>query len=229
MTTENLKFPLITQHNAEYPREIQAAKEVSRLLTKVDFPGQDVWVDLRFDYSLVEHSSSNVDVILIRGQPHGIVRINLQALYLMQDFESMLMEVIPHELAHVLHDVKAKVDGFTIDKVHDDAWQHLVFKLQPDSEPLPKVRGEFDDRAVRLSKGGILIQCECGEEESFAVVADTAGNSAKLRTEDHKCGTCKFPYHRVDGQTLLPQRIKDDLAFLEKIKCIKFQHPHLQR
>lgn len=229
MTTENLKFPLITQHNAEYPREIHAAEEVSRLLQKVEFPGHNVWVDLRYDYSLVEHSSSNVDVILIRGEPHGIAKINLQALFLMQDFESMLGEVIPHEIAHVLHGVKAKVDGFAIDKVHDEVWQNFVVRLQPDAEPMAKVKGEFDDRAVRLSKGGILIQCECGEDESFAVVADTAGNSAKLRTEEHKCGTCKFPYHRVDGETLVPERIKNDLEFLEKIKCIKLQHPHLQR
>lgn len=227
MTTENT-LPLITQHNAEYPREIHAAKEVSRLLQKVDFPGHNVWVDLRFDYSLIEHSSSNVDVILIRGEPHGIVKINLQALYLMQDFTSMIEEVIPHEVAHVLHGVQAKIEGYTIDKVHDDVWQNYVFRLQPDAEPMAKVKGEFDGRAVRLNKGGILIQCECGEDESFDVIADTAGNSAKLRAEEHKCGTCKFPYQRVD-QALMPDGIKSDLVFLEKIKCIQLQHPHLQR
>lgn len=229
---ENLKFPLIYQHNAEYAREIHAAKEVSRLLQKVGFPGEDVWIDLRFDYSLSDHSSSNLDVMLIRGQPHGIVKLNLQALYLMQDFEVMIKEVIPHELAHVLHGVKAKVDGVEIQKPHDETWSDIFIDLvggfDHDIEPLAKVRGEFDDRAVRLSKSGILVECECGDDESIDVIADTPGNSAKLRNEELKCTTCKFPYVRFQGDSI-PQRIAADLKFLEKIKCIKLQHTHLQR
>lgn len=229
---ENLKFPLIYQHNAEYAREIHAAKEVSRLLQKVGFPGENVWIDLRFDYSLSDHSSSNLDVMVIRGEPHGIVKLNLQALFLMQDFEVMIKEVIPHELAHVLHGVKAKVDGVEILKPHDDTWSEIFIDLvggfDQDVEPLAKVRGEFDDRAVRLSKSGILVECECGDDESIDVIADTPGNSAKLRNEELKCTTCKFPYVRFQGDSI-PQRIAADLKFLEKIKCIKLQHTHLQR
>ncbi len=232
MNTENPKFPLIYQHNAEYAREIHAAKEVSRLLQKVDFPGDDVWIDLRFDYSLSDHSSSSLDVMLIRGQPHGIVKLNLQGLYLMQDFEVMIQQVIPHELAHVLHDVKAKAGGYEIQKPHDEEWTDLFLGLiggaNHDIEPAAKVRGDFDDRAIRLAKSGILVECECGDDESVQVISDTNGNSAKLRNEELECTACKFPYVRFKGDTI-PQRIAADMTFLEKIKCIKLQHSPLQR
>lgn len=49
------------------------------------------------------------------------MKLNLQGLFLMQDFEVMIKEVIPHELAHVLHGVKAKVDGIEIQKPHDES------------------------------------------------------------------------------------------------------------
>lgn len=232
MNTENLKFPLIYQHNAEYAREIQAAREVSRLLQKSNFPGDDVWIDLRFDYSLSDHSSSSIDVMLIRGQPHGIVKLNLQALFLMQDFEVMIQQVIPHEIAHIVHGVRAKVEGYEVQKPHDETWADLFLDLigggHGEIEPAAKVKGDFDDRAVRLSKSGILVECECGDDESFDVIADTPGNSAKLRNEDLKCTTCKFPYVRFKGDTV-PERIAADQQFLEKIKCIKLQHTHLQR
>lgn len=231
MNTENLKFPLITQHNAEYPREIHAAKEISRLLQKANFPGDDVWIDLRFDYALSDHSTSSIDVMLIRGAPHGIVKISLQGLFLMQDFEVMITQVIPHELAHVLHGVGAKVSGVEIQKPHDETWVGFFDQLtgnDHDIEASAKVRGDFDDRAIRLSRSAILVQCECGDAESYEVVADTTGNSAKLSNEELKCSTCKFPYVRVSRDSL-PKRIADDQTFLEKIKCIKLQHTHLQR
>ena len=230
MNIENLKFPLIYQHNAEYAREIHAAREVSRLLQKVNFPGENVWVDLRFDYALTDHSSSTVDVLLIRGEPHGIVKINFQGLYLVQDFESMLLEVIPHELAHVLHAIQAKVEDFQIEKPHDDRWAEYFERLNETfADPVAKIKGSFDERPVRLSKSGILAQCECGDDESYAVHADTPGISAKLRKEELICSQCKSPYVRVPPESAIPDGIRHGLEFLERIKCIKLQHTHLQR
>lgn len=231
MSIENLTFPLITQHNAEYTREIQAAKEVSRLLQLVDFPGDDVWVDLRFDYMLSDHSVSAVDVLLIRGKPHGIVKLSLQGLFLMQDFTSMLLEVIPHELAHVLHAIDSKVEDYSIQKPHDDSWMDFFDRLADSMEvsPSAKVKGNFDDRAVRLARGGLLVECECGGDEGICVIADTAANSAKLRTEELNCSRCKHPFVRATGAASMPASVAKDLAFLENIKCIKLQHTNLQR
>lgn len=231
MNTENLSFPLITQHNAEYAREIQATKEVSRLLQLVDFPGADVWVDLRFDYMLSDHSTSAVDVLLIRGKPHGIVKLSLQGMFLMQDFKSMVLEVIPHELAHVLHAIDAKVEDYTIQKPHDDTWMEMFDRVADSMEVVPtaKVKGLFDDRSVRLARGGILVECECGGDEAITVVADTAGNSAKIRTQDLTCTRCKHPYARAAAETSMPTAVARDFAFLEKLKCIKLQHTNLQR
>ncbi len=231
MNTDNLTFPLITQHNAEYSREIQAAKEVSRLLQLVNFPGSDVWVDLRFDYTLSDHSASSVDVLLIRGQPHGIVKLSLQGMFLMQDFKSMILEVIPHELAHILHGVAAKVEDYTIPKPHDDVWVDFFDRLADsmEVEACAKVRGLFDDRPVRLARGGILVICSCGGDEGASVVADTTANAAKLRTGELECSKCRDPFVRADAATAMPTAVAEDLAFIERIKCIKLQHTNLQR
>lgn len=230
MSPDNLKFDLVRQHNAEYPREIHAAKEVSRLLQKVNFPGKDIWVDLRFDYALTDHSTSHVDVRIIRGEPHGIVKLSFQGLYLTQDFETMLHEVIPHEIAHVLHGIKAKIDDRSIDKPHDDEWAGLFESLNENfADPSAKIKGMFDERPVRMSKSAILAMCECGDDESFEAYADTVAISAKLRKEEITCNTCKSPFVRVPPETPIPDSIRKDLEFLERIKCIKLQHTHLQR
>ncbi len=230
MSTENLKFPLIHQHNAQYPREIYAAREVSRLLQKVGFPGGDVWLDLRFDYALSEHSSSKLDVMLVRGEPHGTVDLCLHGLFLAQDFPAMVREVIPHELAHILDGLSARSNETEVQKPHGESWERIFERLtdgDPDIEPLPKVRANFDGRAVRLSKNGILAQCECGDDDSFEVFPRTNANTAKLQGEELKCSTCKYPYVLYTGA--VPECISKSLKFLESIQCEKLQHTHLQR
>lgn len=230
MSTENLKFPHITQHNAQFPREVYAAREVSRLFELVNFPSKDVWVDLRFDYTLADHSSSSLDVILVCGEPHGIVKLCLHGLFLVQDFEAMIREVIPHEIAHVLDGVQARREGREVQKPHGEPWIAIFERLTRgdiDVEPLPKVKGNFDDRAVRLAKNGILVQCECGDEESYQVFPGTTTNVAKLQAEELKCTACKFPYVRFVGAD--PECIANTKQFLEKIQCHKIQHTHLHR
>lgn len=230
MSTENLKFPHITQHNAQFPREVYAAREVSRLLQLVNFPGKDVWVDLRFDYALSDHSASSLEVILVRGEPHGIVKLSLHGLFLVQDFEAMIREVIPHEVAHVLDGVQARREDREVQKPHGEPWIEIFERLTRgdiDVEPLPKVKGNFDDRAVRLAKNGILVQCECGDDDSFQVVPGTNSNIAKLQSEELKCTDCKFPYVRFVGD--VPECITKTKQFLEKIQCHKIQHTHLHR
>lgn len=229
MSEELIKLPNIHQHNAEYPREIHAARVVDQMLAKIKFPSKRVWIDLRFDYQLSEHSVSKVDVIQISGEAHGTVELRYQGLFLMQDFKSMIEEVIPHELAHVIHEIDAKVNDFKVSKPHDDVWQSFFCKLAPNVEPVAKVKGEFDDRAVRLSRGGIPVRCECGDEEEFNVIADSTANAAKLRNEELRCTVCKYPYTRIDASYPIPERVQESLKTLELLRPIKLHHPNIQR
>lgn len=229
MNSKSHSYPNLRQHNAEYPREHYAARVVDRMLSQLKFPSQRVWVDLRFDYTLSEHSVSKVDVILISGEAHGTVELRLHGLYLLQDFEAMVREVIPHEIAHVFHELDARINDFKVSKPHDDQWQNIFFRLAPDYEPLAKVKGEFDDRAIRLSKGGLLVRCECGGEEEFNVIASTTANAAKLRNEELKCSDCRFAYVRAEQGYEIPAKVQEDLKLLEHLSLNKLHHPALTR
>ncbi|HCF2449007.1 TPA: hypothetical protein NIA45_006706 [Pseudomonas aeruginosa] len=229
MSRPSISLQNIRQHNAEYPREIRVAKVVDKLLGRVKFPSHRVWVDLRFDYMLSEHSVSKVEVMPISGEAHGVVELRYQGLFLMQDFKSMIEEVVPHELAHVLHEIDAKINNFKVSKPHDTTWERFLLKLSPDATPAAKVKGEFDDRAIRLARGGIPTHCECGGPEEFAVFADSTANSAKLRKEELTCSNCKFPYVRVEEGYSIPILVQQDLDKLEKLRAIKMHHPALER
>lgn len=228
MDNTDLIFDHIEQHNAEYAREVQLAKEVSRLLKMQKFPDDRIWVDLRFDYSMTDHSASSLELIKISGEVHGIAVLRFQGMFLYQDFDSMFNEVVPHELAHVLQGIQAKESGQEIEKPHEVEWQDLVSELSPDATPLAKVKGLFDDRAIKLLKGNIGTVCECGGEEAFAVFADSPTVSIKLKNEELTCSTCKFPYVRTDRSTW-PEKILDEMKFLEGVKAVKLHHPQLQR
>ncbi|MBM3105713.1 hypothetical protein IIE18_11230 [Pseudomonas sp. V1] len=229
MTAQSSNFSRIKQHNAEFPREIFAAKEINRLLTNVDFPAERIWLDLRFDLSMTDPTASSLDVMMISGEAHGIAMLRIQTLYLQQDMETMVTEAIPHELAHILHLLDAKQKDTEIGKQHDEDWQEWLYILAPNATPAAKVKGRFDERPVKLSKGGLAVECECGGEEGVAVVADSTGNAIKLQEEELECSSCKFPYHRLPNDSALPTRIAEDLKFLEGIKCIKKHYPTLQR
>jgi len=115
-------FARIKQHNAEYPRELFAAKEINRLLTNVDFPAERIWLDLRFDPSMTDPTSSTLDVMMISGEAHGIAVLRIQPLYLQQDMQTMVDEAIPHELAHILHAIDVKQKGEEIGKLSARNW-----------------------------------------------------------------------------------------------------------
>lgn len=228
METTDLTFDHIEQHNAEYAREVQLAKEVSRLLKLQKFPDDRIWVDLRFDYSMPDHSASALELIKISGEVHGIAVIRFQGLFLYQDFTSMFEEVVPHELAHVLQAIQAKENGQEISKPHEEEWQDIVAKLAPDSTPSAKVKGLFDDRPIKLLKGQTATACECGDDDAFAVFADTPAVSSKLGNEELTCTSCKFPYARIE-RSQWPEKILREMKFLEGVKAVKLHHPQLQR
>ncbi len=169
-----------------------------------------------------------MDLIKISGEVHGIAVIKVQGLYAHQDFINMHTEAIPHELAHVLHALQAKESDTEITKPHDETWQELVTNLSPDATPVAKIKGLFDDRAIRMLKGGIGVECECGDEDSFAVFPDSPSTAVKLRNEELTCTTCRFPYQRV-GSEKWPEKVRAELKFLEGVRAVKLHHTHLQR
>jgi predicted SprT family Zn-dependent metalloprotease len=175
-----------------------------------------------------EHSSYSLDLMRISGDLHGIAVIKINGLYLQQDFLSSFNEVVPHEVGHVLYDLECKEADRETGKQHCDEWEDTVAQLSPDANPSAKVKGLFDDRAPKILKGGICVECECGDQEAFAVYPDSATSASKLRNEELRCKQCTFPYIRVTKDKW-PEKVKADIEFLLEVRAIKLHNQHLQR
>lgn len=219
--------PAIQQHNAQTARECQIVKEVDRLLRLHRFPSDRVWVDVRFDYGLSEHSSSKSELLTVNGELHGIVELRFHALFVWQDFPTFMEEVVPHELAHAFRAVACGGAG-SPEKQHDEAWYEQVLELSPNIEPTAKVKGNFDDRAVRLQKGGIACLCECGGEEAFAVFPNTPSSLNKLQNEELTCTRCLAPYARIKRPEW-PEEINQAIEFYESVSEQKLYNSPLTR
>jgi predicted SprT family Zn-dependent metalloprotease len=227
MDTIEISAHTVQQHNAQYAREGEIVREVDRILRLRLFPSERVWVDVRFDYGMAEHSSSKLTLMQINGEVHGTAEIRFQGLFVWQDFSTFFHEVIPHELAHVLMEVRSAERGATMEKGHSDEWIDLVLDINAESEPAAKVKGNFDDRAIKLHKGGIACECDCDDLEAFVVVANTPSSAMKLRNEDLICSECRSAYRRLKNE--LPPAIEASLKFYESVMALKVHHAQLSR
>jgi predicted SprT family Zn-dependent metalloprotease len=219
---------MVHQHNAQMPREAEVVREVDRILRMRLFPAERVWVDVRFDYGMSDHSSSKVTLMQINGQVHGTAEVRFQGLFLWQDFPAVFNEVVPHELAHVLMEVRSAERGTDNEKGHSDEWLELVLDINPDAEPSAKVRGEFDDRAIKLQKGGIGCECDCDDLSAFVVLSNTPATVMKLKNEDLSCNQCHSTYRRLTKEHW-PAEICSALTFYEKVMEVKVHHSPLTR
>jgi len=223
-----INAPSVQQHNAQFSREAEAVREIDRILRFHSFPFDRVWVDVRFDYGMSDHSASKSDLMQINGEIHGTVEIKLQGLFVWQDFPSVVTDVIPHELAHVLIEVQGAEQGVRSEKTHDDAWVEKVLEINPDTEPAAKVKGEFDDRPIKLKKGAIGCACDCGDVDGFAVFPNTSSTAVKLRNEELSCTHCNSPYLRLKPEEW-PDAIKAANQFYESVAEAKIHNAPLTR
>lgn len=228
MDTIEISAPTVQQHNAQVAREAEIVREVDRLLRLRLFPSERVWVDVRFDYGMAEHSASKISLMQINGEVHGIAEIRFQGLFLWQDFPTFFNEVIPHELAHVLAEVRGAERGITVEKGHGDEWVELVLDINPDAEPAAKVKGNFDDRPIKLHKGGISCECDCDGLAAFVVVANTPSTVMKLKNEDLCCSECHSAYRRIQKDQW-PVEIVSALKFYESVMAVKAYNAPLSR
>jgi predicted SprT family Zn-dependent metalloprotease len=228
MDTIEISAPTVQQHNAQMPREAEIVREVDRILRLRLFPSDRVWVDVRFDYGMAEHSSSKVSLMQINGEVHGTAEIRFQGLFLWQDFPTFFNEVVPHELAHVLLEVRCAERGTSVEKGHGDEWLELVLDINPDAEPAAKVKGDFDDRPIKLQKGGIPCECDCCELAAFVVVANTPSTVMKLKSEDLSCSECHSAYRRIQKEQWHDE-IVSALKFYESVMAIKVHNAPLSR
>lgn len=228
MDTIEIIAATIKQHNAQINREAEIVREVDRILRLRLFPCKRVWVDVRFDYGMADHSASKVTLLEINGEQHGIAEIRFQGLFIWQDFDTFFKEVIPHEIAHVLLELRCAERGVSVEKGHGDEWVDLVLDLNPDAEPAAKVKGDFDERPIKLQKGGIACECDCDDLSAFVVVANTPTSIMKLKNEELICQGCQSAYRRISKEQL-PSEIAAATTFYEGVMGFKIHHAQLSR
>ncbi len=228
MDIRQITAPAVQQHNAQTAREEQIVIEIDRLLRLHRFPSEKVWVDVRFDYGMAEHSASKLSVMSVNGELHGTVEIRLQGLFLWQDFDTFYQEVIPHELAHVFMDLRHAEHGTAVGKPHDEDWMDAVLEINPDIEPAAKVKGEFDDRPIKLQRGAIGCGCDCGDLDSFATFPNTPATVTKLHNEELICSQCSSAYKRLKREEW-PAEIRSMTTFHDSLLEMKIHHAPISR
>jgi predicted SprT family Zn-dependent metalloprotease len=228
MDIKKISAPLVKQHNAQSSREAEIVREVDRILRLRLFPGERIWVDVRFDYGMAEHSSSKVSLLQINGELHGTAEIRFQGLFIWQDFATFFSEVIPHEIAHVLLELRWAEREMSPEKGHGDEWVEMVLDINQNAEPAAKVKGNFDERPIKLQKGGVACECDCDDLSAFVVVANTPSTLMKLKNEDLCCSECQSAYRRVPKDNW-PAEISVALEFYEAVMGLKSHHPSLSR
>lgn len=228
METIEINAPSIQQHNAQFSREAEIVREIDRILRLHLFPSDRIWIDVRFDYGMADHSSSKAELLSINGEIHGTVEIKLQGIYLWQDFQVFISEVIPHELAHVLIEVDCAMRGTKVEKPHDEAWCEKLSQIDPEVEPASKVKGEFDERPVRAGKGGVVCACECGGVDAVSVFPNTPATAVKLRNQELECTQCNSAYARLKPEEW-PDEIRSAFKFYEGVVEVKIHNSPLTR
>lgn len=228
MDIKEISAPTVQQHNAQTSREAEVVREVDRILRLRLFPSERVWVDVRFDYGMAEHSASKIALLQINGELHGTAEIRFQGLFIWQDFATFFAEVIPHELAHVLMELRWAERGVSPEKGHSDEWVELVLDINQDAEPAAKVKGEFDDRPIKLQKGGIACECDCDDLSAFVVLSNTPSTLMKMKNDDLCCSECHSAYRRV-AKDSWPVEISAALKFYEGMMGLKTHHAPLSR
>lgn len=201
-----MEFSLVD--NADHPLEHEAARLTRAYLEKMSWPFDRMPVRIQFGVRTVS-SQSMLNASLVDGRLHGKASLFFNYLYLLQQEGPFLENVVPHEVAHILASAEAQRKGVEI-KEHGPEWQRWLMSLSINATPKSTGPGAiFDDRAIRLFKGGIPVHCQCEGDARFNVLPSTA--EAKLGALS--CDLCESLFVRT-GRDEAPASILNQYEYI---------------
>jgi predicted SprT family Zn-dependent metalloprotease len=186
--------------NADHPLEHEVVRVTKGYLDKMQWPFERLPVRIQFGIRTVP-SQSLVTAELSNGRLRGKVSIFYNYLYLLQRESLFITEIVPHEVAHVLATAESLRNGTKI-KEHGPEWQRWLMSLSINATPRASGPGDiFDDRAIRLFRGGIPVKCQCVGEDGFNVLPP----SSEQKVHETTCGRCDTAYSRTGRDSMTPE------------------------
>lgn len=212
-------------NNADHPRERHVMLLVEEMISIARFPLTRIRLSVEFSAILSDFASHKLNVELRNGRPHGNVSVTYNTLFLMQDPVTFFREVVPHQIAHVLNDVSAlRTDQKVLE--HGLEWQEWLAVIAETATPSTTYPDAgFDDRAIKLHKGGVLCRCACQGDIAFNVVPNTGPQLSRLKQGSRKCKRCDDVFLICDLSET-PPAIKQSLEFIRDDVCKRVNLDH---
>lgn len=180
-------------HNADHPLEEEVARVAQRYFENMSWPFDRLPISLDFKARTTPSDSRIVDHELRDVLLYGKVRLYYNYIFLIQNESAFIRHIVPHEIAHVFANAESLRRGTTI-KEHGPEWQKWLATLSAEAIQAAKGPGDiFDDRAIRLFKGGVPIRCSCEGSQGFKVIAQ----SAESRLAEAVCLICESGYAKT--------------------------------
>lgn len=191
-----------------YPIENELVRLVDRYLARAAWPLRGYPCRIEFEArpnvpSRHELTSAGVNG---RGEHVGHARLIFNFVHLYQLPGPFLTDIVPHEVAHLISQLQGIKSGIPIE-MHGKEWREWLAKLSHRAEPKASAgTGLFDDRSIRLYKGGLLGRCQCEGPAGFMVVS-------KRQQKEQGCGACKSSVRLVPLESA-PAALRDEVDFI---------------
>lgn len=145
-----------------------------------------------------------------QGVPVGQLRLWYNFAYLHQRPGEFLYDIVAHQCAHVLTEYEAARDGREV-ALHGEEWASWLARLSFQARPEASGPGAiFDDRAIRLQKGGLPGRCRCEGIAGFRVLA-----SVRRSGSDDSCPDCRTAPRPVTPEDV-PTSIAEEIRFIQR-------------
>lgn len=194
--------------------EKTASAVVYNHLIALAFPLKRINFSVHFDYELTDFAGHKLDVVFQSRGVKGKVCLFINGLYLYKYTGKYLEDCIPHELAHMLHELECVGNDHVPDTKHGMDWQRWLTKIHDGASIQTNFDKEFDRRAVILSKGGFCCRCQCKGDNGFSVVSRTRRNINRVKEGAMTCLTCESHSYMVT-QDEIPAFITEEMNFIQ--------------
>jgi len=210
--------------NAVHPIESHAVSLIERALKKYKFPFSRFGVEVNIDFKIKDFAKHNIVLDPESRSLQGSIRIDINGLFLHQYPSIYFNNCIPHELAHIFHELTFEKKGMDVDYPHGIEWQQWVKKINSSADLSSSGPAEFDNRSICWNYGGLPTTCNCDGEFGFRVQPNNKNWIKKLKEKMAICKTCNAPYTIQKDNTLIPQRFIKEVEFINDRICKQASH-----
>jgi predicted SprT family Zn-dependent metalloprotease len=208
------------ESNANSVLEHHAIAIIEKHLVRLRYPSSRLPLTVVFDYSMKEFATHKIVLEPNQSYLAGMVTLKLNGLFLHQSPANFYVDSIPHELAHIFHELEYERKGIKIHKPHDMEWQKWLHKINSEAEGTVAGSPLFNPEAAKLMSGAIPCSCECPGAAGFKTFPNTSKSIARIRDGEEVCPDCERSYRTIKISEI-PDSIEKELDFIRGKICIQ--------